>query len=96
MLIELVGATKAAWSKMEELHNDRFEHPRNQQAYRDKARNLKVDMLARDLCLPPYFDLVVLGPKEVNKVKGLGKNPKRREHEVDEQTGTPYNTELLL
>ncbi|KJZ70630.1 hypothetical protein HIM_09985 [Hirsutella minnesotensis 3608] len=69
-----------------------FEHPRDQQAYRDKARNIKVDKLLRDEPLPPHFDRVVLGPKEKRKVMGCGKNPYRTEAEVDDD-GRPFNTE---
>jgi hypothetical protein len=45
-----------------------------------------------DLRLPPGFDLVVLGKKEREAVKAVGKNPDRREADVDEN-GNPIGTE---
>lgn len=92
-LVELIRHRQAAWSIMEKNDNDKFQHPRNQQAYRDRARNMKVDMLLTDAVLPPCFDLVTLGKKEVDKVKSYRKNPNRREHDVDED-GRAINTEL--
>ncbi len=46
-----------------------------------------------DAVLPRGFDLVVLGKKEREAVKAVGKNPDRREADVDENT-QPVNTEL--
>ncbi|KAG5979523.1 hypothetical protein E4U55_005082 [Claviceps digitariae] len=80
-LIELIAQERAGWSIIEQRHNDKFEHPRNQQAYRDRARNMKVDFLLADAVLPPCFDLVVLGKKEIDKVLAGGRNPFRKEHE---------------
>jgi hypothetical protein len=91
-LIELVGEKNAAWSIIEREHDHEFDHPRNQQAYRDKARNLKVDFLIMDTVLPPAFDLVTLGRKEVEKVLSLGKNPYRKEAEVE--NGVALNTDI--
>lgn len=62
-----------------------FEETRNQQALRDKARNLKVLYLESDKVLPPGFDQVVLGQKEKNAVTKCGRNPDRREDELDEE-----------
>lgn len=45
-----------------------------------------------DLRLPPGFDLVVLGKKEREAVKAVGKNPDRKEADVDEN-GQPIGTE---
>jgi hypothetical protein len=42
--------------------------------------------------LPLGFDLVVLGKKEREAVKAVGKNPDRREADVDAH-GRPINTE---
>ncbi|KAG6012289.1 hypothetical protein E4U43_007860 [Claviceps pusilla] len=80
-LIELIAQERAGWSVIERRHNSKFEYPRNQQAYRDRARNMKVDFLLGDAVLPPCFDLVVLGKKEEAKVLAGGRNPHRKEHE---------------
>lgn len=48
-----------------------------------------------DANLPPGFDLVVLGKKEREAVMAVGKNPERKEADVDE-AGRPINTELVL
>ncbi|GKT96100.1 MYB DNA-binding domain-containing protein [Colletotrichum tofieldiae] len=78
-----------------------FDHPRDQQAIRDKARNLKVDMLNRpdtfgraDLNLYPGFDGVALGKKERQTLISRGKNPDRKEADVDED-GAPTHTEYV-
>ncbi|KAF4466062.1 hypothetical protein FALBO_7075 [Fusarium albosuccineum] len=93
VLVNLVRERCAAWSAMES-EGHRFEYPRNQQAYRDKARNLKVEFLITDINLPPCFDLVTLGPKEEAKVISRGKNPRRRENDVDSD-GNVTNTEYI-
>lgn len=46
-----------------------------------------------DAILPRGFDYVVLGKKEKEAVRACGKNPDRREGDVDEN-GQPINTEL--
>lgn len=61
-----------------------FEHRRNQQALRDKARGLKVWYLEGDRVLPPGFDQVALGQKEKASVIKCGRNPERREDDMDE------------
>lgn len=94
LLIDLVARCHGSWSRIDKEHGRRFEYPRNQQAYRDKARNLKVDFLMTDKVLPPCFDLVTLGPKEVQKLSSFGKNPYRKEKDLDDD-GTPINTEML-
>ncbi|KZL64506.1 Myb DNA-binding domain protein [Colletotrichum tofieldiae] len=71
-----------------------FDHPRDQQAIRDKARNLKVDMLKADLNLYPGFDGVALGKKERQTLISRGKNPDRKEADVDED-GAPTHTEYV-
>ncbi|KAK1976236.1 hypothetical protein LZ30DRAFT_603899 [Colletotrichum cereale] len=71
-----------------------FDHPRDQQAIRDKARNLKVDMLKADLNLYPGFDGVALGKKERQVLISRGKNPDRTEADVDED-GAPTHTEYV-
>ncbi|KAG5926062.1 hypothetical protein E4U42_003696 [Claviceps africana] len=89
-LIELIASKKARWSVIESHYQHRFQCPRNQQAYRDRARNLKVDFLLSDSLLPPGFDLVALGRKEIQKVLRGGRNPRRKEDEV--LHGKPVNT----
>ncbi|KAJ4248929.1 hypothetical protein NW757_008043 [Fusarium falciforme] len=93
MLIELIAECHCGWSVIERRGKERFEIPRNQQACRDKARNLKVQFLLTDRNLPPLFDEVALGPKEVMKVQSHGKNPFRRVADVDEN-GRPIGTEF--
>ncbi|KAG6024159.1 hypothetical protein E4U19_003904 [Claviceps sp. Clav32 group G5] len=61
------------------LHGHRFEIHRNQQAHRDKARNLKVDFLLADT--------------EEIKVVARRRNPHRKEDDLDEN-GTPINTRI--
>ncbi|KAH7158124.1 hypothetical protein B0J13DRAFT_671811 [Dactylonectria estremocensis] len=94
LLIQLIRDRHAAWSAIERYDNDKFEHPRNQQAYRDKARNMKVDYLMTDAIMPPRFDLVALGKKETDRLMSLGKNPARKEADVDLH-GRATNTEYL-
>lgn len=94
LLLELVRERQAGWATIEHLDNDRFEHPRNQQAYRDKARNMKVDYIMTNSILPPCFDQVALGRKEIAKLESLGKNPFRKESDIDPETGRAINTEL--
>jgi len=47
-----------------------------------------------DSVLPPGFDLVILGKKEMDRVRGVGKNPNRHERDIDED-GIPLNTEFF-
>ncbi|KAH7304899.1 hypothetical protein B0I35DRAFT_414121 [Stachybotrys elegans] len=93
MLIELVWKHQARWADIERHDSDCFEIKRNQQAYRDKARNYKVDLLLTDAVLPPAFDFVVLGSKEIARVKSFHKNPFRKESDVED--GQAINTELV-
>ncbi|PNY25162.1 Uncharacterized protein TCAP_04902 [Tolypocladium capitatum] len=92
LLIELICETNASWAVIQSSHNHKFEYPRNQQAYRDKARNLKVEFLLSDAVLPPGFDHVALGSKEVIKIREKGKNHMRQEFDIDSR-GNPINTE---
>jgi hypothetical protein len=46
-----------------------------------------------DAILPRGFDYVVLGKKEREAVKACGKNPDRKEGDIDEN-GHPISTEL--
>lgn len=92
MLIHLIGERHAAWSLIERADKSKFQRPRHQQAYRDKARNMKVDFLMTDAVLPPCFDLVTLGKKEIDRLINYGKNPFRREKDVN-TTGRAINTE---
>lgn len=93
LLINLIGDCHAGWSLIEEAGKEQFQIPRNQQACRDKARNLKVKFLLSDAILPPLFDEVWLGPKEISKVQKQGKNPFRKVADLDED-GFPIGTEL--
>ncbi|KAH7358144.1 hypothetical protein B0T11DRAFT_354774 [Plectosphaerella cucumerina] len=68
-----------------------FSSLRNQQAIRDKARNLKVDFLKADLVLPVGFDNIVLGKKEIDILTSRNKNPDRLEADIDAR-GVPTNT----
>ncbi|TLS22323.1 uncharacterized protein PpBr36_09881 [Pyricularia pennisetigena] len=97
-LIGAVGAYDAKWSKIAEaIRNGQvpLEHPRDQQALRDKARLIKQDMLKTDSILPPGFDLVLFGRKENEAVINVGKNPHRKESDIDPVTGRPINTEWV-
>ena len=94
LLIQLIRKREAGWSIIEREDNHLFERPRHQQAYRDKARNLKVDYLMTDAVLPPSFDLVNLGKKEINRLCSFGKNPFRREKDVED--GKAINTEFQM
>ncbi|PON29644.1 hypothetical protein TGAM01_v201893 [Trichoderma gamsii] len=90
-LIALVASRAAGWADMEKEDSHRFELPRNAQAYRDRARNMKVDFLISDAVLPRGFDLVTFSKKEIDRVQKLGKNPTRTEADVD-RNGRPTNT----
>ncbi len=83
------------WSVIEREDKDLFEHPRDQQAYRDKARNMKVRMLLNDEPLPVGFDFVALGPKEKVNVVNMRKNPHRQEADIEIATGRVTNTEFV-
>ena len=48
-----------------------------------------------DFPLPPGFDLVLLGKKERDKVIAVGKNPDRKEDDIDEE-GNLIDTEFEL
>ncbi|GKU18473.1 unnamed protein product [Fusarium langsethiae] len=93
LLLDLIQEHGARWSMIESECKHYFEHPRNQQAYRDRARNLKTELLITDAVLPPNFNQVALGSKEIARVKAVGKNPHRREEDVDSD-GNPVDTEL--
>ena len=51
---------------------------------------MKVDYLITDAVLPPCFDLVALGSKEKARLIAMGKNPNRREGDIDDE-GNPIN-----
>ncbi|KAI0972004.1 hypothetical protein F4678DRAFT_430824 [Xylaria arbuscula] len=72
-----------SWSEMERKGG--FQTYRNQQAIRDKARNLKKGYLCADAVLPTGFDLVYLSKKERNDVVASGRNPDRMEDDIDER-----------
>ncbi|TRX93994.1 hypothetical protein FHL15_005072 [Xylaria flabelliformis] len=71
-----------SWSAMEKEGG--FQTPRNQQAIRDKARNLKKGYLCADAILPSGFDYVYLSKKERDDVIASGHNPDRSENDIDE------------
>ncbi|KAI0805085.1 hypothetical protein GGR55DRAFT_656974 [Xylaria sp. FL0064] len=78
-----------SWSEMEKKGN--FQTYRNQQAIRDKARNLKKGYLCADAILPSGFDLVYLSKKEKADVIASGRNPDRMEDDVDERGRVIHN-----
>ncbi|EWY88274.1 hypothetical protein FOYG_09540 [Fusarium oxysporum NRRL 32931] len=92
VLCDLIKEYGVRWSSIETM-SERFEYPRNQQAYRDRARNLKTELLMIDMPLPPNFDAVALSNKEIAKIRGVGKNPFRKEADIDDNNN-PINTEL--
>ncbi|KAL8381100.1 hypothetical protein RB595_005399 [Gaeumannomyces hyphopodioides] len=92
-LIKAICDHEAKWSKIAAAIKSGeipFDYERDQQALRDKARLLKVDMLKTDQILSPGFDNVVLGRKERRAVEEVGRNPERRE--ADMENGVPTNT----
>ncbi|KAL7938244.1 hypothetical protein V8C35DRAFT_291364 [Trichoderma chlorosporum] len=91
VLIELIAKRAAGWATIFKEDSHRFELPRNAQAYRDRARNMKVDFLISDAVLPRGFDMVALSKKEIERLEKMGKNPARRERDVD-GNGRPTNT----
>ncbi|TQV93490.1 MYB DNA-binding domain-containing protein [Cordyceps javanica] len=97
VLVALVAKHYGKWSLIQNDDEDNhlFEHPRDQQAYRDRARNMKVDLLISDRRLPQGFDFVALGTKERRRVEKFGKNPERKERDVDMRTGEVTNTEFV-
>ncbi|KAK4221627.1 hypothetical protein QBC38DRAFT_461282 [Podospora fimiseda] len=100
MLVRAVDEYGCKWSVIERMIKEGtipFERPRDQQALRDKARLLKQDFLKADGLLPRGFDLVVLGKKEREAVRACGKNPDRKEADIDTSDPLkprPINTEL--
>lgn len=88
-LIRLLAAHRASWTLVEQ--HAKFEVPRGQVAIRDRARNIKVQILQRDRVLPGGFDLVVLGKKEIAAVMKFNKNPYRSEVDID-AIGNPTRT----
>lgn len=81
-LIELIAKHRCAWSAI--AKEGGFEVTRAQQAVRDRARILKTLFLQGDKLLPACFDMIVLGQKERSAIQKLGRNPDRREGDVDE------------
>ena len=93
LLIECIKEWGVRWSTIQSQGQHLFEHSRNQQAYRDRARNIKTELLILDRVLPPNFNDVALGNKEIVKIQSIGKNPYRKEEDIDAD-GNPVNTEL--
>jgi hypothetical protein len=94
-LVDLIARRAASWAVINNEDSHLFELPRNAQAYRDRARNMKVDFLISDAVLPRGFDLVTLSKKEIDRLQKLGKNYARLERDVD-RNGRPTNTEEIL
>ncbi|KAJ0321502.1 hypothetical protein COL5a_009264 [Colletotrichum fioriniae] len=92
--VAAAGRSGGYGDSFEEREDCVFDHPRDQQAIRDKARNLKVDLLKADLNLYPGFDGIALGKKERLALISRGKNPDRREGDVD-AAGEPTHTEYV-
>ena len=95
VLIKSVARHYGKWSRIEKEDRELFEHSRDQQAYRDKARLMKTKMLVADRPLPPGFNFVALGAREKREVVAAGKNPERGEADVDIATGRVTNTEFV-
>lgn len=93
-LLAMVEKFEGRWSAIEAVSPSPFEHPRNQQAYRDRARNMKVDYLITDSVLPPGFNYVALGKKETMRVISFGKNPLRKEEDIGPR-GNVVNSEFI-
>ncbi|CAI4210843.1 unnamed protein product [Parascedosporium putredinis] len=74
-VIELIAQHGSFWAKMEQksVSNKLFSTPRTQQQIRDKARNIKVDLLRHDNVLPARFDNVLLGAKDRLALRKAGK-----------------------
>ncbi|PMB63803.1 hypothetical protein BM221_010274 [Beauveria bassiana] len=94
-LLASIAKHYAKWADIERQAKHLFEHPRDQQAYRDRARNLKVKYILNDEPLPYGFDWVTLGPKEKERLLKHGKNYERMEADIDKNTGRPTNTEYI-
>ncbi|KAH7037640.1 uncharacterized protein B0I36DRAFT_69106 [Microdochium trichocladiopsis] len=89
ILVELIRKYECSWSMIAEEGG--FETSRDQQACRDKARNLKVVYLSTDQPLPALFDKVALSKKERDAVRNAGRNPSRCEADIDDD-GQVINT----
>ncbi|GAW21397.1 hypothetical protein ANO14919_109160 [Xylariales sp. No.14919] len=83
-LLDLIADRElnCSWAKMQAAGG--FQTYRNQQAIRDKARNLKKGYLCADAILPSGFDFVYLSKKEIRDVIAAGRNPDRKEDDIDE------------
>lgn len=92
LLVRLVDQCDANWAMIARVGGNEFDPPRNQQSCRDRARNFKVDLLLTDSVLPPQFDKVALSKKEIERLVRAGKNPFRRESDVD-ASGYVLNTD---
>ncbi|KAI1432445.1 hypothetical protein GGR50DRAFT_599461 [Xylaria sp. CBS 124048] len=93
-LLDLIADEElnCSWAAIEKKGG--FQTARNQQAIRDKARNLKKAYLCADAPLPTGFDHVYLGKKERDEVIAAGRNPDRMEDDMDEDGGV-INSELV-
>ncbi|KAI0487670.1 hypothetical protein F4859DRAFT_501976 [Xylaria cf. heliscus] len=90
-LLDLIadGELNCSWAAMEKAGG--FQTRRNQQAIRDKARNLKKGYLCADAILPTGFDFVYLSKKERDEVIASGHNPNRTEYDIDERGRVTHN-----
>ncbi|KAM3513583.1 hypothetical protein MY11210_002778 [Beauveria gryllotalpidicola] len=91
VLLACIAKHWGKWTAIEREEAHLFEHPRDQQAYRDRARNLKVNYMLHDEPLPFGFDWVTFGPKEKARLLKHGKNTERKEADID-KSGRPINT----
>jgi hypothetical protein len=84
VLIDAIAMHDCAWALIEKKTLATFDVQRTQQQIRDKARNVKVEMLKTKRQLPKNFDSVVLGQKEKDILEALGINWDRKEDDLDE------------
>jgi len=89
-LLDLIAdpTINCSWAAMEKRGG--FRVHRNQQAIRDRARNLKKWYLCADTILPSGFDFVFLSKKEKEEVIASGHNPRRKEGDIADD-GTVTN-----
>ncbi|KFY98346.1 hypothetical protein V498_01497 [Pseudogymnoascus sp. VKM F-4517 (FW-2822)] len=83
-LIRLIGQYGTRWSDLftKGQREEIFHEKRDQGSLKDKARNMKVELLISRAALPANFDNIALGKKEREKVLSRGQNPYRKEGEI--------------
>ncbi|KAH8661859.1 hypothetical protein BX600DRAFT_512759 [Xylariales sp. PMI_506] len=80
-LVKAIPEHYCSWSQIAKVKN-LFSTSRSQQSIRDKARNIKVDLLKADKPLFVGFDGIALGKKERAAIEAAGRNPDRLESDV--------------